>query len=842
MRFSAIAWRGLTARPLRSLLTASGVALGVAVVMATLIANQASAESIDRAARSSFGAADLRVRAFESDGLSNASLDTIRRIPGVERTGVVTERRLLMTTLPGEGEQVFNLLVVAVDPEDEDALREHALARGEFLSTEFAGELVLSAEWASENGVAVGDSLLLTGAAPGTPALEVVGLLEDRMVVASSDAAAAFVSRTTLEVAFDTPAPATYVDLDVAPGATDSVQAALDRALAEPFRVETVASTRETLARVQQAFVGLTFVFGALALFVGAFLVYNTLAMTLVERTREIGLLRAAGTTTGQVVGLFFRQALVLGFLGSAAGVIVGIGLSAVIIGLVSSSRSLVIEGMPLSASSAVFALAVGVAVTLLAAVVPAVQASRVTPLEALRPSRQPARRLWQRLRWLLAVEAVTSVAGLLLYPIDRGGAPLGGVLLVIAALFGGTLIAAFLLQPIGRLVARPFEWIFGAEARLGRASLARDRARSGLTVGALMVGLATIVTLGSVADSARSTGRRWVDSILPGGHAIRSSVPLDLELYRPTLEGTPGTRYASPVLSVSTTAMRDGRRIGVELAGIDPDVFAESGSLIFTDGDREGAFQALRDGGGVLVPEPVARRDALQRGDLMQLDTPGGVGAYEVAGVIAYSLPGRYGEAALLISLADARDVFGATAASLWAMVPEAEGAGNYTAAVQRTAASLAGEAITAPQLATELSRSLDQLIGLFDVLALIAVLVATLGIVNTLTVGVYERVREIGILRAHGMTVGQVRSMIVVEAAIMGAVGGVLAGFAGLAMAWMVVGTGSGGDYGGGMAIPVPLLLGVILLGTLAAAIGGIYPARLASRIPIVRAVQYE
>lgn len=841
MRLSAIAWRGLADRPLRSLLTAAGIALGVAVVMATLIANQASAESIDRAAHRSFGDADLRVRAFRTEGLSANSVAAMRAIPGVERLGVVTERRLLMTTLPGEDEQIFNLLVVGVDPEDELALRDHRLARGEFLSPEFAGEVVASAEWAEAHDLGVGDGLLLTGAAPGTPSLEIVGILEDRMVVASSDVAAVFMSRATLEIGFETPAPATYVDLDVAPGQEEAVQAALDRTLREPFQVHTVATTRASLAQLQQAFVALTFVFGALALFVGAFLVYNTLAMTLVERTREIGLLRAAGTTSGQVVGLFFRQAAALAVIGSCAGIVLGIGLAGGIIGLLGSSRSLVIEGLPFSAGSALLALMIGVMVTLIAAVVPALQAARVTALDALRPSMQPGRSLWQRLRWLLLAETVVTVAGLLIFPVDRGGAPVGGVLLVLAILFGGALIAAVALEPIGRLVGRPFEWIFGAEGRLGRANLARDRARAGLTAGALMVGLATIVTLGTVADSARAAGERWVNSILPGGYAIRSGVPLDVETYRPTMESTPETRHASPILAVPVTTPVGSTRVGLDLAGIDPDVFEESGSLLIIDGSRAAAFEALRRGGAVLIPEALARRDDLQRGDLMHLDAATGPRPYEVAGVLAYSLPGRHGDGALLVSLHEARGAFGATAASLWVMVPE-EGARGYLAAVQRTAASLAAEAITSRDLAADLSRSLDQLIGLFDVLAMIAVFVATLGIVNTLTVGVYERVREIGILRAHGMTRGQIRSMVVVEAAIMGAAAGVLAAAIGLVIAWVVVGAGSSGDFAAGLSLPFPLMLGVIVLGTLVAALGGIYPARLASRLPIVRAVQYE
>jgi putative ABC transport system permease protein len=161
------------------------------------------------------------------------------------------------------------------------------------------------------------------------------------------------------------------------------------------------------------------------------------------------------------------------------------------------------------------------------------------------------------------------------------------------------------------------------------------------------------------------------------------------------------------------------------------------------------------------------------------------------------------------------------------------------FDTAVRETAVSLAGEALTAHELASELSRSLDGLIGLFDALALIAVVVAALGIVNTLSVGVSERVREIAILRSHGMTVGQVQAMVVTEAAIMGAVGGVAAIVTGLAVGWAMLGAAAGGVDG--LAVPWALLAIVILVGTGVAALAGLYPARVAGGLPIVRNLKH-
>jgi putative ABC transport system permease protein len=206
------------------------------------------------------------------------------------------------------------------------------------------------------------------------------------------------------------------------------------------------------------------------------------------------------------------------------------------------------------------------------------------------------------------------------------------------------------------------------------------------------------------------------------------------------------------------------------------------------------------------------------------------------VAGVIAYTLPARSPDGALMISLADARDQFGASTAKLWALIPRPDAQlGAFRASAETASRGLAGELLTTQQLADALGRGLDRLIGLFDVLALLTVLIGGVGIVNTLAVGVTERSREIAILRSHGMTVGQVQAMVVSEATILGAVGGVTAAVAGLLVAWVTVAVGAPGDFGAGLSVPWLPMLVVVLLGIGVSAVAGIYPARRAAATPI-------
>ena len=172
-------------------------------------------------------------------------------------------------------------------------------------------------------------------------------------------------------------------------------------------------------------------------------------------------------------------------------------------IGFLRATRAVLIDGLPINPASLLLAFAVGVLVTVAAAALPAAAAARIGPLDALRPSRQPSRTLVGRLRWVIGLEVVLLAIGLVAYPLARGNASLPAILLAVVVLVSGAALTAVAVDPIGRVVGRPFEWFFGAEGLLGRAHLGRDRVRSGLTVGALLIGLAAVVALGTVAESA---------------------------------------------------------------------------------------------------------------------------------------------------------------------------------------------------------------------------------------------------------------------------------------------------------------------------------------------------
>ena len=838
MRLSALAWRGLVAHPLRSLLAVVGIALGVAVVSATIVTGSSSEQAVRSSTADLLGRADVRIRAFADAGFGPRAVQALRSQPGVIVASPVSERPV--TTVSDEDDRAFTMLVLGVDPDVDRQIRDVAVVAGTGLSSTGSTDALVPASWARREGFEVGDSIILTGHRIGVPPLRIVGLLPDTGFAALNGGDVLVAGRETLDQAFEAPSPIRYIDLDLGGSPTAEEVAAATGALDEPFVVETADDAAARFASANESFVGVALLFGLVALVVGAFLIGNTMAMTVGERTRDLALLRAAGTTAGQVRGIVLRQAAILGAAGSLLGIVAGIGLAAAMIGFLSSTRAVLLVGLPLPVAGLAAAFALGLVVTLIGAIVPALRAASISPLAALRPAHSQQRGLVDRLRPILWAEALVVVVGIAVAAVSGWRSPAVPVLLSLALLIGGAVAAAFVLGPASRLVGRPFEWFFGAQALLGRVNLSRDRVRTGLTVGAMMISLAAIVALGTIAESARASTEQRVGSLLPGGHAIRVGLPLDVERFRPDFEATPGVGVVSPVLELAVVRnTAGGQPEEAALAGIDPNLFADADALLVSGASRANAFAALRAGGAVLVPEPLATRAGLEVGDRVELGQPGGATTpLTVAGIVGYSLPARTPDGALLVSAADARDIFGATSASLWILAPQAGIADSvFATAVREKAAEFAADPLTPRDLAGDVARSLDRLGGLFDVLALIAVVIGALGIVNTLGVGIGERVREIAILRSNGMTVGQVQAMVVTEAAIMGAIAGVMAIVVGLLVAAALVIGGASDELVAGVRLPWPLLVAIVLTGTGVAALAGLYPARVAAALPIVR-----
>lgn len=839
-----LAWRSLRARVLRTTLTTIGVALGVAVLFAGLATNAGIDAAVDRAVATMTGRADLRIAAFGETGLSETTLRVVTDTPGVTVAAPSVERRTYLGDDPfGPGDALpAPVTVVGIVPAAEAALHDLSLAAGDPLvdaptSVVAAPSALVTATLARQDRVVVGDEIALQG--PGAPiSVEVVGIMSGDGPWAGATGRAVVVPLAVAQAAFDVQG-VTRIDVGLDDDASAAVVIAdlQARLLDGPY----VASSPQDLAASLRAstgeFAATTALIAAIALFAGAFLIFNTLSMTVVERVRELGLLRAAGATRGQLTSFILAQAAVIGLAGSLLGIALGVGLAALMAAWVGTIGGVAIVAPTVAPIDLVAAVAIGLVVTLAAAIEPARRAGRVPPVEALRSRLElPAARR-ARIRWLVGVFAVVGVVGLLVWPRAAGDAALVRAFCVYALLLAVVLLIPFVLPGLTRIAGTPYALIARLEERLARASILRDRARATLTVGALTVGLALIVALGGLGQHARAAASAWVADVVPGDLVVTSIFPRAAdEGLDETLGSLPGVASVSPIATFDLAV--DGVR--VDAAAMVGQDLAADGRLDVVVGDRAAALAALDAGGSVILPSGVAEARGRSVGDRVRVAGADGEALeLTVAGIAARTLPGRSGES-WLVGWADAERL-GLAGADAYAVRFATGATEAQRAALADEARALALEPATLGRIQGAVGEALDRVFSLFDALAVIAVIVATLGIVNTLTMNVLERVREIGVLRAAGMTRRQVWRSVVVEAGVTGLVGAVCGIAAGIAVGALMV-VFAGGPAADATALPWPAIAVALVLGVVLAVLAAAYPARLASRVSIVRAVGYE
>jgi len=842
------AWRSLVARPARSLLTIFGIAIGVSVLVAALAVNAGLDAAIDRTVASMVGRADLRVAAFAESGLSDATVAALDAVPGIVLAAPAIGRRSFLGSEPGRAPMTDPVTVLGIDPARESRVRDLTLVRGAALGDLEEDAALIPERLALEDGLDVGSHLSILGV--GAPlSVRVVGILAgDGPELGSSGRTVILPIETAqlLNVADgDTPpGPGTLhgvtrVDAILAAGAdVDTVTASIVDALkTEPYVLSVPRDIAATMRASTADVRGTMSLLASITLFAAAFLVLNTLGMTVVERIRELGLLRAAGASRGQVVKVVVVQALVLGFVGSFAGVALGAGLAQILGAWLRAAGNITLDAPQLTIPVLGAGLAAGMLVTLIAALEPARRAASVSPVTALRARSDPGATTRAHVGWLVAVVVVTGAAALLLLPVGAG-APLGDLraILVYAVLLAAVLLTPVLLGPLGRIVGLPFAVFLRLEERLARAAISRDRSRTTLTVGTLVVGLAMVVAMGSVQANARVAATSWLAQVVPGDEILTAIAPapagqggVDEQLME-----IPGVALATPIASFDL-AFRGIRLEATAIHGAD---FNADGRLVFLAGDRGAALDGLDAGGGVVIPQARAGRMGVGLGDVVAVATERGLVELHVTGIVAHSFPGRTGET-VLVGWPDAEQHFGVQGADAFAVRFTPGGQDGAAPLVADLAHQYALSVAPISRIEGSVGDALDRVFGLLDLLALAAVVIAAFGIVNTLSMDTWERARELGVLRAAGMSRRQVWRSVLVEAGILGAIGALVGTLAGVAIGVLMVAT-SGGRVDMGIHLPWGTILLALVLGVVLAMLAAAQPARIAGQQPIVNAVR--
>jgi putative ABC transport system permease protein len=831
------------------------VALGVAVLFASLSAGATMDAAVDRAASDEMGRAVLRVQALEERGLSPAAVQVAEQEAGVSVAAPALERKTYLAASPNQtatAKLPAPVTVLGIDPAREPALHDTPLASGRLLSDTDAKSALITETLAAQERLGVGDSISLNGTvATGPQAYRIVGIVQGDGPLPDAAGRLVFVPLGSAQTLFGTTG-VSRVDLGVKGGTSaDELIGQLEATIkSEPYLLSKQSDLADSLRTEMADFRSALLLVAAVVLFAGAFLIFNTLSMTVAERTREIGLLRVAGTTRSQVMSFVLLQALVLGVAGSLLGVLGGVGLAALTLSWVRSSGPIALAAPAPSAGSVAMAVIIGVMVTLAASLEPAWRAGRIAPVEALRRGPAGVAAGAARLRWLVLVFGVLAVAALAIWPRGSGadvatggvaaggGSGLWGPLAIYGLLLVAVLLVPRLLGPLLRFAGLPFR-IFRNEERLARSSLERDPSRTALTAGALVVGLAMVVALGTAAQDVHKIGTSWLAETIPGSELLTSIRPVSTtDPIRDQLAGMPGVKSISPI-GLFGVPYQGLRQEAAAIVGRD---YLADGRLVFVSdgGDRIAALAALDAGGSVIVPRSLADQVGIHLGDTLNFATGPTPTRLRVVGIVAHSIPAGAQEA-ILMGWSDALGAFGATGADFYAVryAPGQEAASRD--ALDAAATQYALEPNDVSRVQGTVGDALDRIFRLLDALALIAVLVAGLGMANTYSMSVLERVREIGVLRATGMTSRQVWGMVVVEAGLLGIFGAIVGAVVGLIVGALLVAWSSAG-FGLVFEPPWASIALAVVFGVVISIAASIYPAGLASRLSIVRALQHE
>ncbi len=542
-RTIAMAWRSLAARPLRTVPTLFGVVLGVAVILAINTTNVSTLHAITEVFTQASGKAHLVITAADesAQGFASDALNRIEQAAGVGALVPVMRGQALLAdeasptqvNLSFFGAVGGGLLLYGVDPTVDRQARDYKILEGQFLGpNRSAYDIVLVKNYADEKKIRVGNEVALVTPS-GTVRLKVVGLMDKDGPGQLNSGAFGAVPLQTAEDIFLRSGDLDQVDVVARPEASSGAALAelksrLQARLGPRYTVTYPAAQGERVSQMLTGYqMGLN-MFSAIALFVGGFLVYNAFSMTVVERTREIGMLRALGMTRRQVLGQILAEAAMIGVAGSVLGLAAGLALSQGLMKVMEVVVAQEVQDLQVPLSGLISALLVGVGVTLAAAAIPARQASRISPLEALRVRGASKEGWFVRRGWIAGIAVlVLSLAALAFMPGEGAAQEQMRQMFVMNLFLGGLFLIPVAVTAGERLLRPLLHRLYGPAGQLGSRNVQRARLRTALTVAALMTGIAMLLSIRAITAAFGGDIQSWIERYIGGDVYVHSSLPM---------------------------------------------------------------------------------------------------------------------------------------------------------------------------------------------------------------------------------------------------------------------------------------------------------------------------
>ncbi|MDR3068983.1 MAG: FtsX-like permease family protein [Cellulomonas sp.] len=851
-----VAWRDVRFHPVRFLMSLLAVALGVAFVSGTFALRAMLASTFDGIVQTTVSgdayvvadngssyAPDWMTYLDERGLVSDTLVPPIEALDEVAWASADYTGAVLLTGADG------TLVASGGGAPSQSWIVDDTLGDQGFDLTGTApvgeGQIALEAETARRAGLGIGDTTTVVVGAGLPHEVTVTGIVTATEGTPFAGAVVVGIDRATAKAAFAPTGTVTTIVVHAADGVSqDDLAQAVGTVLpadsgatvktGDAVRADARAAISSELGFVSTFLM----VFAGIALFVGAFIIANTFAMVVRQRLRETAVLRAVGASRRQVFASFVVQAGIVGLIGSALGIGAGFGLVAAIRAVFESMGMALSGAIPVTVPGVAIPVVVGVVVSMVAAALPARRAARTAPVEAMRPDGQDTQR---RLVVRGSIGALLTLGGVgLLVAAHQAGSGylLGGG--AAALLVGLVTVSPVLAPPVTRVLAVPFAAAkpFG---RLAQRNLARNKRRTANTAAALMIGLALVGATTVIASSATAS----VDDLI--GEQLKADFVLD------------GSSSAYGIPAAALTELEQVRGATVWAAGEMPGAVGDDAMFLGVGSPRllidvmslnivEGSAETWTD--GVALGAPAADRLGLSVGDTLPLtiakDTP-----FEVSADLPVQLVTTTETVSIDVMITDqtleallpaeVREQLLTTWQAFAVLDPGADPEAVRAQLVDAVAPYQTISVMDADEFASYLSGQVTQVLNILYALIALSLVIAVLGVVNTLALSVLERTQEIGMMRAVGLSRAQLRWTMVIEGVLVASLGAVLGISAGVGIATVIpsvaASTGLGVLSVSWLAVAA-LFAGAVVVGVLAA----VWPAIRAARIPVLQALVYE
>jgi putative ABC transport system permease protein len=854
-----VALRGLAGRKLRTVLTAFAIVLGVAMVSGTYVLTDTINSAFDTIFSESYADTDAAVTgkapdiSFEGTTAPTPSipaslLERIRSLPSVEAAAGSVQDETSTKILKPDGKAINTggapSFGIGIDPSVQTfnplRLVEGAWPRG-------ADEVVIDEGTADEQGYGVGDTVRIATLKP-VRAFQVSGIARYANLESLGTATFAVFTIPAAQELLDRRDQFDMIQAAAKPGVTPEelvadIEPILPATAQVRSGVEQANEESGEIAEFTSFFQYFLLAFAGVALFVGAFVIFNTMSITVAQRTRELATLRTIGASRSQLRWAVLLEALAIGLaaslIGLGFGILLAIGLQALFEAL---GFGLPSTDMVILTRTIVVALLVGVVVTVLAALVPAIRATRIPPILAVREGAElPKGRLSRFTPYIalvvIALSLLLLAQAMFTEDLETGRRLLtiaGGVLLLFV---GVAMISSKLVRPLAALIGIPGEKLAGVTGFLARRNTLRNPGRTAATAAALMIGLALVTFVAVLANGMKESNRGAIEEQIAADYVVTSQ-----DGFTPFVSGAGDAAAAAPGIELATSVRAEVGQVagvGKYITGIEPDRIASVYNFDWEQGSD--AVLGRLDEFGAIVDKDFAEDHGLAIGSRFRLLAASGRATnLEVAAT--YNPPPFYqllGSVSILKSRFD--ELYDRPRNQFTFINVPGDPAPAVEAPIEQALATFPdAKVLTREDWITEQDEEFNQFLLMLYVLLALSVIISIFGMINTLALAVFERTRELGMLRAVGMTRWQARTMIGSESVITALIGAAIGLPLGMFLAALV--TRALEQYEVRYAIPLTPLIVFAIVAVLVGLVAAIMPAQRAARLNVLQALQYE